>query len=60
MISMQSVIVVLVLCAVLPFAVYVTVKLGTVAFFRGRQVFHDSEFEIRRKQNGDENAKEKT
>ncbi len=28
---------------VLPFAVYLSVKLGTYAFFRGRQIFYQEE-----------------
>lgn len=35
-----------------PFVVYQVVKLGTVAFFRGRQFFNDS---VERKRDNDEN-----
>ena len=45
------VIVCLILAAV-PFVCYLAVKLGTVAFYRGRQLFHDS-VENERKRHGD-------
>ena len=42
--SATQILILVLLCIVsLPFVVYITVKLGTFAFFRGRQLFHDSQ-----------------
>jgi hypothetical protein len=39
---MNMVLIYVFVIAALPFVVYVCVKVGTVAFFRGRQSFHET------------------
>jgi hypothetical protein len=43
---MKALACVLCLCVVFPIAVYITVKMGTYAFFKGRQLFHEDQEKI--------------
>jgi len=52
---MLAVLLMFVVIVTCPFVVYVTIKLGTIAFFNGRQFFLDS-----RRSNNGESCKSKT
>jgi len=37
----ETLLIVLMILVALPYSVYISVKLGTYAFFRGRQLYHE-------------------